>query len=237
MRTCLYRDWRILGGRTFQRAGVMNNLLHRYEVTVRDYEQNWVALNKVLYDLCRRYPDHQRRDGVNAKLWVIGRTYATGIERQIRTQGTQGSSMTQLADHIWNHRRQVDTSLQPLGAVKEPLDVEKIKLILMAHGQLLSVIQPLLRTKLSPRTFVSKYLHFHCPAVPIYDNVAVSALRGLCPLRKNFQVIVLPKQADGQYGRYVLRFWQLYQDMRHRGEPVSVKLLDEFLLATVMAKI
>jgi hypothetical protein len=172
---------------------------------------------------------------VNAKLWIIGRTYATGIERQIRTKGTQGSSMTQLADHIWRHHRQVDACLHPLRRINEHLDIEKIQLILTVHGRLLAVIQPILRNKNSPRSFVSKYLHFHCPAVPIYDNIAVSALRKLCPWGKSLQALGFPKDADQEYGRHVLRFWRLYQDMLLRERQVSVKLLDEFLLATTLA--
>ena len=55
-----------------------------YRQAVDDYEKGWQATDTALYDLCRRYPNHTDRGGVNAKLWIIGRTYATGIERKIR---------------------------------------------------------------------------------------------------------------------------------------------------------
>ena len=130
--------------------------IEAYNNACRDYDQDWAATDKVLYELCRQFPDHQRRDGVMAKLWIIGRTYATGIERQIKSLGTQGSSMSQLANHIWRRRDTVDDVLRLLADVKEPLDVEKLKTILLAHGRSSNVIGQLLRENLSPRSFASK---------------------------------------------------------------------------------
>src|SRR6516225_8308780 len=63
-----------------------------YRKSLADYRAKWCAIDETLYDLCRRYPDHSDLRGINAKLWIIGRTYATGIERKIFTQGSQGSS-------------------------------------------------------------------------------------------------------------------------------------------------
>ncbi|MEW5826372.1 MAG: hypothetical protein AB1778_06020, partial [Candidatus Bipolaricaulota bacterium] len=61
-----------------------------YRRAVADYEHSWRATDEALYDLCRRHPDHADQAGVNAKLWIIGRTYATGIERKIPANGKQG---------------------------------------------------------------------------------------------------------------------------------------------------
>jgi hypothetical protein len=209
----------------------MNLSVKQYKAACRAYEANYAALNQVLYDLCRRHPDHKHRDGINAKLWVIGRTYATGIERHIRTKGSQGSSLTQLADHLWQHRREVDECLDQLRKAREPLTLNKLTIILAAHGRLLQIVQPLLRPGISPRSFISKYLHFHVPAVPIYDGIAASTLGKLYPWRRAFLVCDVPAHADQQYARFVLRFWQCYQAMRRKQQRVSVKLIDEALLA------
>ena len=75
---------------------------------VADYARTWQATDSTLYDLCRRHPGHKDAGGVNAKLWIIGRTYATGIERKIPANGKQGGSMSQLAAHLHEQSRQLD---------------------------------------------------------------------------------------------------------------------------------
>jgi len=148
-----------------------------YKKACRDYRLNWKARDDALRGLCRKFPDHQRRDGVNAKLWIISRSYATGIERRIKSAGTQGSSMETLADHFWRRRTSVDNIIKSLRGVREPLTPSKLEQIANAHGKLLRVVRKVLRRKRqSPRSFVSKYLHFHNPAVPIFDSVVVKGL-------------------------------------------------------------
>jgi hypothetical protein len=61
-------------------------------------EKTWNVTDQTLYRLCRENPDHNRRSSVCAKLWIIGRTFVTGIERKVATKRTQGSSMSQVAD-------------------------------------------------------------------------------------------------------------------------------------------
>lgn len=209
----------------------MGPSVKQYKAACRTYEANYAALNQVLYDLCRQHPDHKRRDAINAKLWVIARTYATGIERHIRTIGSQGSSLTQLAAHFWQHRREVDACLSKLRGVREPLSPAKLTVILAAHGRLLQIVQPRLRRRASPRSFISKYLHFHCPSVPIYDGITAAMLRRLYPWRRDLAICEVPRHADQEYTRFVLRFWQYYQVMRKKRQKVSAKLIDESLLA------
>src|SRR5947208_3402490 len=42
----------------------------------------WDMTNAMLYDLCRKYPDHTNQDAVLTKIHVIGRIYAAAIERR-----------------------------------------------------------------------------------------------------------------------------------------------------------
>ena len=58
-----------------------------------DYERNWHVLDGTLYEVSRRFRSHANRANVCGKLWLIGRTYASGIERLVRSKGTQGSSL------------------------------------------------------------------------------------------------------------------------------------------------
>ena len=55
-----------------------------YNKSRDDYTQSWKAIDETFYRLCRDHPQHNERPWVNAKILIIGRTYATGI----RTEGT-----------------------------------------------------------------------------------------------------------------------------------------------------
>ncbi len=205
----------------------------KYKRACKDYVANWEAIELALYNLCKRHPDHQSQGSINAKLWIIGRTYATGIERKISSQGSQGSSMTQLGEHFWRNRHQIDKVLGDLDLrkVNEPLTPRKLTRILDAHGRMAGIVQGVLREGQTPRSFVSKYLHFHNPAVPIFDSVAVAALRKEYRRARPDGSFEIPATADPQYADFLIRFWRLYQDACASGEKVTVKLLDNYLLA------
>ena len=143
-----------------------------YESACRSYAARWETSDKILYNVCKQFPGHKDLAGTIAKLWLIGRAYMTGIERQIKSNGMQSNS-DQLADHIWGKRDDVDGILKNLESVGEPLAENNLKTIVQAQGQLLRIVKEITYPR-SPRSFVSKYLHFHCPAVPIYDMIVAS---------------------------------------------------------------
>lgn len=212
---------------------------NEYREAVADYRASWCVIDEVLYDLCRRYPDHTDARGVNAKLWIIGRTYATGIERKIATSGSQGSSMTRLSGYLRDHAQELDLLLEQLRQVAEPLTQERLQVIVDCHGQFLKLLKGVTRSGQTARSFASKYLHFHCPAVPIIDSYAAGMLRTLVRWREDLEVFAIPQHADRIYAWYVMRFWCLYQtasDALRRqdadaGEAtVSVKYLDYYLM-------
>lgn len=191
---------------------------------------NWAVLERTLYDLCQQQPGHADRAGSNAKLWLIGRGFATGIERQIKSKGGQGSSMQTLCDHVHDNHASIDEVAGLLTSVEEPLDEEKLKAIATAHGRLCRLLRPVLRKGVSPRSFAAKYLHFHCPAVPIYDRYAVWKLTKTCRWRREFNLYGKPREADDDYHWFLLRFWQLYQAARAIRPNVTVRQLDMYLL-------
>jgi hypothetical protein len=203
----------------------------KYRLACAQYRQTWQAIDEALYELCRRHADHQSQGGINAKLWIIGRTYATGIERKIISKKTQGSSMEQLSAHLWNHRDEVDEVLTSLRTVSEPLTSENLAKILAAHGRLVGIVQEILRKGQTPRSFVSKYLHFHNPAVPIFDSVAVRAATRHYRRERNGPALQIPIGAEPQYTDFLFRFWRLYKEAMDTGQNVKVKLLDYYLLA------
>jgi hypothetical protein len=125
----------------------------------------------------------------------------------------------------------VDKVLCSLRGVNEPLTPGKLTKILDAHGRLVRIVQGVLRKGQTPRSFVSKYLHFHNHAVPIFDGIAVGAARKHYRRKKESEALQIPAAADKQYADFFLRFWRLYQEAQDSGVRVSVKLLDNYLLA------
>ena len=204
--------------------------LPQFAEATQFYACNWQATDEALYALCRKHPDHQSHLSINAKLSIIGRSYATGIERKIRTRYYQGSALEPLGDHVWSCRHRLDRAMQPLREVREPLTIEGLSVILEVHGRILAVIRPALRPRQTPRSFVSKYLHFHCPAVPIYDSVAERELKKLVRWEPSLEVIRKPSPADETYFRFSMRFWSLHESLREKGATVTAKSLDNFIL-------
>jgi hypothetical protein len=191
---------------------------------------NWAVLEGTLYALCKTYPAHEDPAGSNAKLFLIGRGFATGIERQISSDGKQGSSMSALCSCFRNNHSAIDDIIDTLANVAEPLDEETLGTIATAHGRLCQLLQGVVRERVSPRSFAAKYLHFHCPAVPIYDDYAVRRLTKLCHWQTTYNVHIQPPEADYDYHRFLVRFLQLYQAVRQIKPGVTVRQLDLFLL-------
>lgn len=201
-----------------------------YKAACQDYTERWALLDQVLYDLCAKHPTHQTAEEVDAKLWIIGRTYATGIERRVAGQnGVQGGALERVAQHMIKNGGEIDSILASLAGIQEPLDLDKLAAIVAAHGQFVSLLKQITTKGRAPRSFASKYLHFHHPAVPIYDSYVVVTL-GRLYARQKLDALVEPIEADADYVWYVKRFWRLYQEARTSPERVSVKLLDHFLL-------
>lgn len=207
-----------------------------YTSACRDYDERWRLLDQTLYDLCSSHPGHTAADGVYAKLWIIGRTYATGIERKVASAGAQGSSLSVVADHLHSQAETVDTIFSSILGMQEPLDVDKLALIATTHGRLVQLLQQITIRRQSPRSFASKYLHFHCPTVPIYDSYAAVNLGRLYRLRHVTSPFESSAEADAAYVWYLARFWKLYDEVRSRAPMVSVKLVDHYLLSSSFAE-
>jgi hypothetical protein len=203
--------------------------LPEYEESHEDYLRGWKTLDEVLYRLCRVHPNHIDPGANNAKIYIIGRTYTTGIERKIPTTGAQSSSMSQVSDLFLKHHENIDRWFARVATVSEPLTGLGIRKILLYHGLLVNCLSTITRDKQSSRSFASKYLHFHNPAVPIYDSIAASCLSSLVPLRtlRDFQIRSV-KGADPEYADYVRRFAKLYRSIV--GPTVSVRRLDYYLI-------
>jgi hypothetical protein len=205
----------------------------KYDAATSEREKRWALLDKELYALCRRYPLHTDMCEVHAKCAIIGRAYGTQIERKISSHGgagTRGNSINRLGEYMSQHGSEVDAILNKLRHAKEPLTAALLETIVTQHRAFVKLLRARLERRQSARSFVSKYMHFHCPVVPIYDNNANKTLKRRYRWKNRLKLFDMPKGADVGYYRFVMRFWQLYQEAMTARKGVTVKKLDAFLL-------
>ncbi len=191
------------------------------------YDAEWSLLDETVYRLCRENPDNSSRLSVFAKVFIIGRSYETGIERQVKTRGTQGSSISQVAECLLRHGKRLD---KWIGSLSGEIDSADLRAIVDVHGRILNLLKPTARKLRSPRSFVSQYLHFHNTAVPIYDSYAERSLKALVPWDDALNVFNAPGAADREYDRYVKRFQRLCSIVEQNELIVSVKRLNHYLV-------
>ena len=202
-----------------------------YRRSREEYVEHWQTLDHCLYRLCVENPTHDSRLSVNAKAYIIGRTYQTGIERQVRSKGTQGSSMSQVAELLYNRHEQLDLLFARLAKTSEPLAASNVSEIIEIHGQFVNLMAEITRDGQSPRSFVAKYMHFHNPVVPIYDGNAAEVVWNMVPQRSiERDGVKVSDVADLYFPGYVRRLLSLYHLIAAQDIPVSVRSLDYYLI-------
>lgn len=202
-------------------------LANDYYDSKHNYAQNWKTVDQTLYTLCSEHRSHNRLSSVTAKVAIIGRTYTTGIERKVPTTGTQGSSISQVAKCFFKHRKKMNRWFVRLGKITEPLTSSNIPELLTIHGLILELLTKITRDEQLARSFVSKYMHFHNPVVPVYDNVANEFMPKLIPM-PGVQMFTA-QHADATYANYVSRFAKLYQAAGSQVR-VTVRALDYYII-------
>lgn len=201
--------------------------------TVDDRNRFWALQDRLLYDLCVRVPAHGKVDEVCAKVSIIGRTYATGIERQISSDGTAASSLTQLALALHRRHEQVDAILARLGELGLELSEEALAVIVVEHKRFIDILKEDPGTKKTPRSFASKYLHFHSPVVPVFDSRAQKGVQRVLPWgkhRNSFVELPAAPGVDEEYRDYCRQFWGFYCRLQKVGVAASVKEVDYYLM-------
>ena len=135
-----------------------------------NYRETWQVVDSELYDLCRRRPGQRDFADVYGKVAVIGRVYSAGIARSSRAQGDRE---TEVARGLIEQAALIEGTLHDLGG--RQLDRATAGEIIGLHGR----VTRGLCSHTGDRwltSFVSKYLHFHCDIVPVYDSLATKAI-------------------------------------------------------------
>jgi hypothetical protein len=101
--------------------------------------------------------------------------------------------------------------------------------VVSEHGKFCKLLVQISRDGNVPASFASKYLHFHCPVVPIYDSWAYDqAWRRR--KRDGLQAFEKPTDAHDDYYWYALCFWQHYSDVRALVPTATVRMAEFYLL-------
>lgn len=196
--------------------------------SVARFQSDWGLIDEVLYALCARHTEHRDRRVVTAKLALVGRVYAAGLERRVSPPpGKQAIDV--ISKHVLEHGSEVDMIIRGLDGIHEPLDATAMATIVEQHGRLTELLQAVTTDGKAPRSFASKYLHFHRPFVPIYDDYARQKLGRLVRWERSYVPFGAPASADRDYREFCLRFFRLYEACAAAGLRVTVKSLDALL--------
>jgi hypothetical protein len=205
------------------------DLEQQFRAAAAEYDQIWRAADDVLYELCRRNPGHQQLDAVLAKVMIIGRTYAGGLERVAGRDRSEEPPLIRVARFIHSNGTEFDEAIEALRPVTFPPTPADQIILLREHDRLTSRLAEATRGS-RPRSFVSKYLHFHVPTVPIFDSIALQRIGWYISHADAGNVRRRPN-ADLTYAGYLSRLLVLHRWVTDACGPkaVSLKHLDHFL--------
>jgi hypothetical protein len=200
-----------------------------FERAEEDYRAKWMLVYDTLRNLCVKHPKHESFQDVAAKVWLIGRAYSTQIERKVQSDGTQGSSLTKIVSHITNHGAELDGWLAKLPENEERLAEKHMRIVLEVHGNFMQLMSTITKGQ-GARSFVSKYLHFHRPVVPIYDSVAVASLQKQVRWSEDVKKALNSDAGDPEYRYFLMRLTTLQARAEAAGFVPSVRQLDWYLM-------
>lgn len=173
-------------------------------------ENSWDLSNRVIYEMCARYPYHRTNGEIAGKLLIIGRVYSAAIERR-KTKKTPESDF--YLDEALPRIRgaKFDSLLQNPNLKKEPT-VANAHHFIQLHQRINGVFAGIAGQ--SKRSLASKYLHFHRPTkFFIFDSRAAKGLANMMRelgLNGNKEIKIVQSrmkkhQRDAAYMRHFVR--------------------------------
>jgi len=198
------------------------------DAVIQAFDESWGAVDEVLYRACREHPLHNDRRAIMCKMVVVGRCYAAGIERLVTPRKGE-QAVDRIGDCLARHGAVIDGIIQGLPDPEAPLTPAPMRIVVRQHGRLTRLLARHLTKGRYPTSFVSKYLHFHRPIVPIYDAYCLAGLTKAVHWDQKEIPFGPPGRADRGYYQFCARFMRLHEACRDAGLAPSVKDLDAWL--------
>lgn len=208
-----------------------SGLADRLRKAIEEYRSGWQPVDDELYELCHRRASHRDCSDVYTKVAMIGRVYQAGIARSFR--GTGNAEIT-VARGLIAQADLLEEQVVALGGRR--IDRQVAPEVVALHGRITKDLAG--RTgNIWLTSFISKYLHFHCPIVPVYDSKAAGSIgsfvkgsvyqRAVADIRAS----LADQPVSSAYRNFVAAFVVLYEQAWAETllEP-SVKEVDYMLL-------
>lgn len=166
---------------------------------LEDYQKHWEFGNKILYEMCRKYPTHNEKKYIIDKVWLIGRSYAAALERIKNKQNDKSRFYENFAKTNFKRFKKIDNEINELKKSRKFNKIDREKAILKLHNNLVKIYKN--TTELNKISLASKYLHFHLPKLfYIYDSRAKTAINEIIGRIKKSQKIL---QQNSDYANFV----------------------------------
>lgn len=218
---------------------LIKNEIKKFRKDIEKYDFGKVG-NKILYDMCKNYPYHKDKSEIIAKVWLIGRSYATSIERNKNNKNISDDFYSDVVAPKFKKNNAFDNLLLNVKKLKE-LNENNINIVLEAHKKVIDFIREI--TQDDKRSFASKYLHFHFPNLFfIYDSrvagVIDSVFRNIGYYSKDVERISFQlKKYDKTYANFFIKCFYFWKFCKKENLPLNLRQIDSFLIKKANKKI
>ncbi len=201
------------------------------ELIVKTKNTEWDLGNKILYDLCKNYPNHNKVDEIIAKCLLIGRAYAAALERRPKKGEELNDDFYLDKVGVFLKESKIDdnfTNLKKINLINE----NNVISILEKHS-FLNDLTFQITNGMYKRSFASKYLHFHFPDLFfIYDSRAVKSISKFkIRLSSKTYKEIKNKEVDYDYAIFCLKCIKAKKILENiYEEKISLRHLDNILM-------
>ncbi|MBN2464636.1 hypothetical protein JXD38_03300, partial [candidate division WOR-3 bacterium] len=114
-----------------------------YNAAARDYRACMAWSDRILYDMCQGSPRHADPARVHGKLSLIGRSYATRVERLLESDGQeqQGGALRRWREHFVGAAGTLDRIVRDVRKIYVPLSEDRLRRTARLHGELCGLMQ------------------------------------------------------------------------------------------------